>query len=97
MDIQATLERLSGLQGPSGYEHPVAEAAVDLMRPLLDEANVDRFGNAVGRFERISFQKNAIPVHDIGSGYVACTKRGMGQRGFRLYERYGIGGCAYKP
>ena len=48
MDIQATLERLSGLQGPSGYEHPVAEAAVDLMRPLLDEANVDRFGNAVG-------------------------------------------------
>ena len=48
MDIQATLERLSGLQGPSGYEHPVAEAAVELMRPLLDEANVDRFGNAVG-------------------------------------------------
>ena len=48
MDIQAVLERLSALRGPSGFEAPVAEAAVELMRPLLDEANVDRFGNAVG-------------------------------------------------
>lgn len=48
MDIQAVLERLSLLRGPSGFERPVAETAVELMRPLLDEANVDRFGNAVG-------------------------------------------------
>lgn len=48
MDIQAVLERLSVMQGPSGFEQSIAEEAVALMRPLLDEANVDRFGNAVG-------------------------------------------------
>ena len=36
------------MAGPSGFEHPVAEQAAELMRPFLDEANVDRFGNAVG-------------------------------------------------
>ena len=36
------------MAGPSGFERMVAMQAADLMRPFLDEANVDRFGNAVG-------------------------------------------------
>lgn len=48
MDIRKTLQELSALSGPSGYERPVARRAVELMRESLDEANVDRFGNAVG-------------------------------------------------
>ena len=48
MNIRETLGTLSAMAGPSGFEHPVAEQAAELMRPGLDEANVDRFGNAVG-------------------------------------------------
>lgn len=48
MDLSKTLQALSALTGPSGFEGPVAEAAVELMRPLMDQAQVDRFGNAVG-------------------------------------------------
>ena len=48
MELSQTLQALSALTGPSGFERPVAEAAVELMRPFVDEANIDRFGNAVG-------------------------------------------------
>lgn len=48
MDIRKVLETLCSARGPSGFERPVAEKAVELMRPLMDEANIDRFGNAVG-------------------------------------------------
>ncbi|HIY15934.1 MAG TPA: M42 family peptidase, partial [Candidatus Intestinimonas stercorigallinarum] len=36
------------MAGPSGFEGPVAMQAAELMRPFMDEAHVDRFGNAVG-------------------------------------------------
>ena len=42
-EYQRTLGTLSAMAGPSGFEHPVAEQAAGLMRPFLDEANVDRF------------------------------------------------------
>lgn len=48
MDTREILGRLSAMAGPSGFERAVAMQAADLMRPFLDEANVDRFGNAVG-------------------------------------------------
>jgi len=48
LNLAKTLTGLSALTGPSGFERPVAEAAVKLMEPLMDEAHVDRFGNAVG-------------------------------------------------
>lgn len=48
MDMIATLEALCLASGPSGREGPVADLALDLMRPLLDEVWTDRFGNAVG-------------------------------------------------
>lgn len=48
LDIRATLNTLSAMTGPSGFEKPVALKAAELMRPFVDEANVDRFGNAVG-------------------------------------------------
>lgn len=48
MDIRETLFTLCSLPGPSGFERKVAEKAAELMRPLTDEAYIDRFGNAVG-------------------------------------------------
>lgn len=48
MDIRNTLETLSSMAGPSGFESRVAEKAAELLRPYVDEVNVDRFGNAVG-------------------------------------------------
>lgn len=48
MNIRETLESFSSLCGPSGFEQTVSNYAVNLMKPLVDEAYVDRFGNAVG-------------------------------------------------
>ncbi|MCQ4808151.1 hypothetical protein NE626_15325, partial [Intestinimonas massiliensis] len=44
MDIRKTLDTLCSMAGPSGFERAVAEQAVELMRPYVDEAAVDRFG-----------------------------------------------------
>lgn len=47
-DLRALLKTLSDLPGPSGFEGAVVRCAVELMKPLTNEAYVDAFGNAVG-------------------------------------------------
>lgn len=47
-NLPTLLTSLSSIPGPSGFEHDVARRAVELMRPLTDEAYVDGFGNACG-------------------------------------------------
>lgn len=42
------LERLCPIGGPSGFEGPVAEAAGQLLAPLVDEVRRDRLGNLIG-------------------------------------------------
>ena len=48
MNMREVLGRLSAQAGPSGFEAPVAQLAVELMRPLVDEVSVDRLGSVVG-------------------------------------------------
>jgi len=48
LDYQQILGRLCALPGPSGFEGPVAQAAAELLRPLMDEVHVDRMGSVVG-------------------------------------------------
>lgn len=48
MELFDTLERLCGLGGPSGYERSVAQAAKELLEPLMDEVSIDRLGNVIG-------------------------------------------------
>lgn len=42
------LSALCPLPGPSGFERPVAVRAAELLRPLVDEVNIDRMGNLIG-------------------------------------------------
>lgn len=48
MDIRASLESLCACSGPSGREASVADLAMDLLRPWVDEVSKDRFGNVIG-------------------------------------------------
>ena len=48
MDYNEILKQLCALSGPSGFEGPVAAAAVELLRPYMDEVQVDRMGSVVG-------------------------------------------------
>lgn len=48
MDYEKTLAALCALPGPSGFEAPVAHAAAELMRPLMDRVGLDRMGSVVG-------------------------------------------------
>ena len=46
--IKEMLSALCPLAGPSGFEKPVALKAAELLRPYMDEVNVDRMGNLLG-------------------------------------------------
>ena len=48
MDYEKTLAGLCALPGPSGFEGQAARAALELLRPLVDEAFLDRMGSVVG-------------------------------------------------
>lgn len=48
MELQKTLERLCALPGPSGFEGEAARAAIELLRPLVDEVWMTRLGSVVG-------------------------------------------------
>ncbi len=65
MNYQTVLEQLCSLPGPSGHEGPVAQAAVELLRPLTDEAYLDKMGNAVGvrRCGRENAHKLLLDAH----------------------------------
>ena len=48
MNYEKTLETLCELAAPSGYEQQAAQVALELLKPLVDEAFLDRMGNVVG-------------------------------------------------
>ncbi len=48
MDISTSLKTLCGCPGPSGREGPVADTAMELLRPWVDTVSKDPFGNVVG-------------------------------------------------
>ena len=48
MDIRQTLEKLCAVGAPSGFYESAAEAAAELLRPLMDEVWVDRLGSVIG-------------------------------------------------
>ena len=48
LDMRHALEYLSAQTAPSGFEGPAAQAAAELLRPLMDEVSIDRSGNVIG-------------------------------------------------
>lgn len=48
MNYEQILGRLCALSGPSGFEEPVAKAAAELLRPMVDEVYATRLGSVVG-------------------------------------------------
>lgn len=72
MNYQTVLEQLCSLPGPMGHEGPVARAAVELLRPLTDEAYVDKMGSAVGvrRCGRENAPKLLLDAHLDEIGFI---------------------------
>ena len=48
MDMTTMLERLCTVGAPSGFERPAALIAREMLSELMDEAWIDRLGNAIG-------------------------------------------------
>lgn len=48
MNYEQVLNRLCGLSGPSGFETAAAQAARELLEPLVDEVSVNRLGSVLG-------------------------------------------------
>lgn len=65
MNYEKTLAGLCALPGPSGFEGQAARAALELLRPLVDEAFLDRMGSVVGvlRCGREGAKKVLLDAH----------------------------------
>lgn len=48
LDYEHVLKHLCGLPGPSGFEAPVAQAAAELLRPWMDDVQINRMGSVIG-------------------------------------------------
>ena len=48
MDIKKTIEMLSAVPGPSGFEEQAAEMASQLLEPYMDSVRTDRLGSVIG-------------------------------------------------
>ncbi|MEG0825540.1 MAG: M42 family peptidase [Oscillospiraceae bacterium] len=48
MDLRKALSALSAQCAPSGFEAPATAVAMELLKPLMDETYIDKFGNLVG-------------------------------------------------
>lgn len=48
MNYERVIDRLCSLSGPSGFENSVAQAAKELLEPLVDEISVNRLGSVLG-------------------------------------------------
>ena len=65
MKLTETIQTLTTLNGPSGFERTVAETAADLLRPLVDDVTIDRLGSVVGvrRCGRENAKKLLLDAH----------------------------------
>ena len=75
MNYEQTLARLCALSGPSGFEEPVARAAAELLRPLVDEVYTTRLGSVVGvlRCGRENAPKLLLDAHLDEIGFIVTS------------------------
>lgn len=87
MDLKETMKTLCAACGPTGFEGAVSQTALELVKPLCDEAWIDKKGNVVG--VRRCGKKNArrvlitahldeigLLVSGIEDGFLRFTKVG---------------------
>jgi len=72
LDYTKVLSELCSLPGPSGFEGPVAEAAAELLRPLMDEVSITPMGSVVGvrRCGRENNHKLLLDAHLDEIGFI---------------------------
>lgn len=88
MEIEQILERLCALGAPSGFERPAAQAARELLEPLMDEVWTDRLGNLIGvrRCGKPGAKKLLLDAH---LDEVGLTVTGM-EQGFLHFAGIGV-------
>lgn len=86
--MEGILERLSGVNAPSGFEAPAALAAKELLEPMMDEVWTDRLGSVVGvrRCGKPGAKKLLLDAH---LDEVGLTVTGV-QDGFLRFAAIGV-------
>lgn len=76
MDFFETIQALTQRPGPSGREEAAGDAALELLRPLVDEAWRDRLGNVLGvkRCARSDARRVLLDAHldEVGLVVTGC-------------------------
>lgn len=88
-DLRATLERLTALNGPSGFEQPVVEALVGEFTDLGAEVRVDHMGNLYARLPQSDPNGPHLMVA-AHSDEVGAVVRYIDQNGFLRIDPLGI-------
>lgn len=88
MDIKSALTELCEQTAPSGFELPAAQAAMRLLKPLVDEVSIDTLGNVIG-FRRCGKPNAKTLLLDAHLDEVGLILTGI-QDGFLRFR--GLGG-----
>jgi len=88
MDLRKELQHFSKLTGPSAFEAPVAAAAVEIMKPLVDEAYIDKFGNAIG-VKRCGKENAKKLLFDAHIDEIGMMVSGIDDEGFLMFTKIG--------
>jgi endoglucanase len=88
-DLRATLERLTALNGPSGFEQPVVEALVGEFTDTGAEVRVDHMGNLYARLPQSDPDGPHLMIA-AHSDEVGAVVRYIDQNGFLRIDPLGI-------
>ena len=88
METEQRLEQLCAIGAPSGFEGPAAQAAQELLKPLMDEVWTDRLGNVIGvrRCGKPGAKKLLLDAH---LDEVGLTVTGI-ENGFLRFAAIGV-------
>jgi putative aminopeptidase FrvX len=89
LDLKETTRKLIDAFGVSGDEFRVAEIAADLMRPFVDRAEIDQFGNVTGYrlCGRVGAPKLLIDAHIDQIGFMVTE---ITEQGFLRFVAMGV-------
>jgi len=89
-ELKTTLRDLSALHGVSGFEQAVVRYTRDRITPLVDEIEIDRYGNITG--SKRGRQKNPVLMVSAHMDEIGFIVKGIEPTGFLRFDRIGGAG-----
>ena len=87
MELKKMIETLAQQTGPAGFEHAAADAAAELLRPLVDKVEKDVMGNLIG-WRRCGVENAPVVMLDAHMDEIGLIVTGY-EKGFLRFHKLG--------